>query len=161
MPISYLENLSQVVDALLQEEENVNVIAKLKEEIKNSPEPFTWSIINLKPYSTFIPPNIKSGWIFVLKQDTPSESHFHPNSVQHMTMIEGKGRAHIGGIWSEIELYDKESVTEDYWVVIDQGVPHEFFPEKMDMVVISFHTCEDKDLIEIDAKSQRSRAYQS
>jgi len=48
----------------------------------------------------------------------------------------------------------------DIWYVIDEGVPHEFFPEEEDMVVVSFHTCEAHELEEVACGTGESRLYE-
>ena len=48
----------------------------------------------------------------------------------------------------------------DKWVVIDENVPHEFFPEKENMVVISFHTCDANELEEIGCTTGEKRLYE-
>jgi len=156
----HLESLSSAVRFLLSEKENIQNIERLKQEIKTTTEPFVWATVDLSKLSDRLPSHIKSGWIFVLKQGTPSESHFHPNSVQHMAMIEGKARSNIGGTWKDITLFSNSNDPKDQWVVIAEGVPHEFFPEEMDMVVISFHTCKEEELIEISADSGHQRRYE-
>jgi hypothetical protein len=45
--------------------------------------------------------------------------------------------------------------------VIGEGVPHEFFPEETEMVVVSFHTCDARELEEIELKAGVKRLYQS
>jgi hypothetical protein len=50
---------------------------------------------------------------------------------------------------------------EDVWCVIGEGVPHEFFPEETEMVVVSFHTCESSELEEIECGAGAKRLYQN
>jgi len=49
---------------------------------------------------------------------------------------------------------------EDFWYVIPEGVPHEFFPVGRDLVVVSFHTCESDELQEIRCDSGATREYE-
>ena len=48
----------------------------------------------------------------------------------------------------------------DEWVVIDENVPHEFFPEEENMVVVSFHTCEASELEEVGCNTGEKRLYE-
>ncbi|HEX5734513.1 MAG TPA: hypothetical protein VF131_16880 [Blastocatellia bacterium] len=48
----------------------------------------------------------------------------------------------------------------DIWYVIGKGVPHEFFPEKENMVVVSFHTCEASELEEVSCETGEKRVYE-
>ncbi|HEU5240122.1 MAG TPA: hypothetical protein VFU37_23510, partial [Pyrinomonadaceae bacterium] len=49
---------------------------------------------------------------------------------------------------------------EETWDVIGKGVPHEFFPEKEDMTVVSFHTCEADQLEEVSCDTGEKRLYE-
>jgi mannose-6-phosphate isomerase-like protein (cupin superfamily) len=126
-------------------------IRRLKREVVCASDAFVWATVELTPTDPPLPQRIRSCWIFVLKPDTGSGAHFHPNSVQHMTVIEGFGRSRIGGAEAPIARAD--------WVVIPEGVPHEFFPEGSAMVVMSFHTCSADELEEIGVASGQSRRY--
>jgi hypothetical protein len=46
------------------------------------------------------------------------------------------------------------------WCVINKDTPHEFFPQEEDMVVISFHTCPQTNLVEIKCDSGEHRVYE-
>lgn len=48
----------------------------------------------------------------------------------------------------------------EIWQIIGKGVPHEFFPEKEDMVVVSFHTCEASELEEVACGTGEKRLYE-
>ena len=158
----YLLQLSDAVARIIAEPNTSALIDALKDKLKQTAEPFVWTTLELENISGPLPENIKSGWIFVLKKDTPSGRHYHPNSIQHMAMIEGEGTGKIGSATSELKRFDatKGSLTE-VWCVIDEGVPHEFFPRTSDMVVISFHTCAANELEEISSDSGAARIYDS
>jgi hypothetical protein len=76
-----------------------------------------------------------------------------------MVMIEGEGTAKIGSATSEMKRWDAANAS-DVWCVIDERVPHEFFPWRSDMVVISFHTCSANELKEISCDSGVTRIYE-
>ena len=157
----YLPALSEAVAWIIAEPNTHALIHALKEEIKQTPEPFVWAVLDLQTISGYLPDNIKSCWIFALKKDTPSGCHYHPNSIQHMAMIEGEGTAKIGSSTSEMKRLDAANGSlPDVWYVIDEGVPHEFFPRRSDMVVISFHTCAANELEEISCDSGVTRIYE-
>jgi mannose-6-phosphate isomerase-like protein (cupin superfamily) len=97
----------------------------------------------------------------VLKKDVPSGCHYHPNSIQHMVMIEGEGTSKVGAISREMRRFeDSNSSLDEIWYVIPEGVQHEFFPTGRDMVVVSFHTCESNELEEISCDSGATRNYE-
>lgn len=158
MKIDCLKSLNVVVERLLSDLSVKETIKILKTKLQRSREPFVWRTINIEPMCGDLPKNIKSTWIFALRRNTPSVAYSHPNSVQYTAVVEGKGKAIIGGTHKELELFDP---TRDgkTWLVINKNTPHEFFPEEQDMVVISFHTCLENELIEIEADSGRRRKY--
>jgi hypothetical protein len=79
-----------------------------------------------------------------------------------MVVIEGQGQSSIAGIRKEMVRFGAPGrPLADVWHVIGEGVPHEFFPEKTEMVVVSFHTCEARELEEIELKAGAKRLYQS
>jgi len=156
-----LLQLSDAVARIIAEPNTSALIDALKDKLKQTAEPFVWTTLELENISGPLPENIKSGWIFVLKKDTPSGCHYHPNSIQHMTMIEGEGTGKVGSATIELKLFDAaNSLSPDAWCVIDEGVPHEFFPRVSDMVVISFHTCAANELEEVSCDAAMSRNYE-
>ena len=160
--VDYLPQLSEAVARIIREPSTQVIIRALKDELKQTAEPFVWTTLDLQSISANLPDNIKSGWIFVLKKDTPSGRHYHPNSIQHMAMIEGEGTGKIGSATSELKRFDAANGSlPEVWCVIDEGIPHEFFPRTSDMVVISFHTCAANELEEISSDSGAARIYDS
>jgi mannose-6-phosphate isomerase-like protein (cupin superfamily) len=158
--INYLPQLDSAVAYLLKQEPVVARIRDLRTALQQSDETFVWAVFDLTTLPAGLPDCIRSGWIFVLKKDIPSGSHFHPNSVQHMVLIEGRGRSHIGGAWQRMVPFGASGhPPEAAWSIIDLGVPHEFFPEGGDMVVVSFHTCPAEELEEISTQSGHQRRY--
>src|SRR5262249_11992816 len=130
-------------------------------ELGKSSEPFVWAAIDL-PSAIRRPDKIRSSWIFVLKKDVPSGCHYHPNSIQHMVMIEGEGTSKVGAIEREMKRFGEPGYSlDDIWYVIPEGVPHEFFPKGSGMVVVSFHTCVSDELEEISCDSGAARIYES
>ena len=144
-----LEKLNTAVEFLISQKTVLETIERLDQEVDHSQEPFVWSVIELDSIARPLPDVIKSCWIFVLKKNVPSGCHYHPNSVQHMVTIKGHGRQQIAG----------QSKSLDKWVIIDKNVPHEFFPEDENMVVISFHTCGATELEEISCDTGGKRLY--
>ncbi|HEY6399937.1 MAG TPA: hypothetical protein VI479_00920 [Blastocatellia bacterium] len=164
MNLSDLEKLHVAVESLLPQESFSGAVERLRLELSDSHEPFVWSTVALDAVSVALPASIKSCWIFLLKGDAPSGCHYHPNSVQHMIALNGHGRSMVGGVEREMIPLgplgsDRHSI-EEQWYVIEEGVPHEFFPEGEDMTVVSFHTCAADELEEIACGSGASRIYE-
>lgn len=161
MNTSDLEKLSNAVEFLIDQKTVLETIDQLNREIDHSPEPFVWSVLDLNSIPRPLPESIKSGWIFVLKKDVSSGCHYHPNSIQHMTAITGQGTSKVG-VQSKrlVQFGSPNDSLEDKWVVIDKNIPHEFFPEDENMVVVSFHTCEATELEEIGCETGEKRLYE-
>jgi len=157
----YIGNLNEVVIMLLKDKNINEAMENLSMNVKKSKEPFIWKVINKDTFSNFLPPEIKSIWLFVLKKNAPSIAHYHPNSIQHTVMIKGKGKVKIGEGLRNLKTFDPLDLSnEDIWCVIDKNTHHEFFPEE-EMVVFSFHTCVPHKLIEIKCDTGKERVYES
>jgi hypothetical protein len=160
MDADYLQNLNDAVQQIETQKTFSEIVEGLKKELNYSEEPFVWSVLDLGSVNCALPERIKSGWVFVLKRDVPSGRHYHPNSVQHMAMIEGRGQSCVGKVRKEMVRFGTPAQPlETVWYVINEGVPHEFFPEETEMVVVSFHTCEARELEEVACGSGAERLY--
>ena len=156
-----LEKLNNAVELLIYQKNFLERVEQLNEEINLSDEPFVWSTIDLNSIDSSLPENIRSCWVFVLKKDVPSGCHYHPNSVQHMVTVRGEGMSKVGGVSKRLVQFGSPSDSlTDKWLVIGKGVPHEFFPEKQNMTVVSFHTCLSEDLEEIACDTGEMRLYE-
>ncbi|MFY9738759.1 MAG: hypothetical protein WAK11_06855 [Candidatus Cybelea sp.] len=136
----------------------VETIGRLKSELRTSSEPFVWATIDLQNVAG-IPAEIQSAWIFALRAQRWSGEHYHPNSVQHMVVIDGRGRSRIGGTVGEMVAFGDGSLG-DHWFVIDPGTLHEFYPVGDDMIVMSFHTASADELLEVSESGGSIRHYE-
>ena len=158
----YLPQLNAAVEELLARASFHQLVDSLKAELPHTAEPFVWSTIDPKSITAPLPETIKSCWIFVLKKDVRSGCHYHPNSIQHMVMIEGEGTSKVGSDSRQMRrLGEADTTLDDVWYVIREGVPHEFFPTGANVVVVSFHTCASDELEEINCDSGATRNYES
>lgn len=161
MSAADLGALDRAVAHLLLQEPVRESIEQLKLDLRTAAEPFVWSVVDVEPLTGMLPPEIRSAWIFVLRSGAWTGAHYHPNSVQHMVMIEGVGRSRIAGRERRMIPYGaNHQPPERVWHVIDPNVPHEFFPEGTDLVVLSFHTCAADELEEIESRTGKSRFYE-
>lgn len=160
MNTSDLEKLTAAVEFLIDQKSILETIDRLSQEIDHSPEPFVWSVIDLTSIGRPLPERIKSGWIFVLKKNVSSGCHYHPNSIQHMATITGQGMSKVAGEYKRLVQFGSDVSPVEKWVVIDENVPHEFFPENENMVVVSFHTCEAEELEEVGCETGQKRLYE-
>jgi hypothetical protein len=161
MTLDYLQRLDAAVAILISQESYANTIEAMKVKLAHCAEAFVWSVIDLKTFPCDLPDKIKSAWIFVLKRDVSSGCHYHPNSIQHMVMIEGQGQSRVGESQKRMVRFGSPGVSlNDQWYVIGESVPHEFLPEDSDMVVVSFHTCAATELEEIACGTGERRLYE-
>ena len=158
-PADYLPQLNAAVEELIERPSFHKLVDALKDQLPLTSEPFVWSTVDLDSITVSIPESIKSSWIFVLKKNVPSGCHYHPNSIQHMVMIEGEGTSKVGAVSGQMRRFNEASL-DDVWYVIRESVPHEFFPSGSDVVVVSFHTCASDELEEINCDSGATRNYE-
>ena len=160
MDLAGLRKLSAAVEYLMDQESFSCTVNRLKDELVHSTENFVWATVDLDSIPCEMPAVIESCWIFYLRRDVPSGSHYHPNSIQHMILIAGHGTSNIDGERRPmVPLTSPEHSLADKCLIIDQGVPHEFTPERDDMIVVSFHTCSASELEEIDCETGGARHY--
>ena len=158
--VKYLQELNDAVELLVNQKSFAQAVNELSNAVVHSPEPFVWSVVDLNSLESTLPDHIKSCWIFVLKKDVPSGCHYHPNSVQHMVVIKGQGTSKVGEESRRMLMFGSAHALEDVWYVIGKGVPHEFFPEREDMTVVSFHTCAEDQLEEVACDTGERRLYE-
>jgi|SRR6185369_17274139 len=157
-----LRRLNDAVAEVVAQPAFRQVVDDLKAQLQHTSEPFVWSTIDLQSLTSPLPDNIRSGWIFVLKKDVSSGCHYHPNSVQHMVMIEGEGTSKVGTISGEMKRFGEPvGALDETWYVIPENMPHEFFPRGRDVVVVSFHSCDSEELEEISCDSGATRNYET
>jgi len=136
----------------------LQIMERLKVEILESDEPFVWEVVPEELLEEVFSLGVRSGWVFVLKPSCETPVHFHPNSVQFTTVIEGSGRIRIGGEEKKVRLFD-EVHPESCWYIIGRGVPHSITTGEVPMVVVSFHTCPPDEVLEVESESGRRRVY--
>jgi hypothetical protein len=116
--LDYLPQLNESVARIIAEPTIHALIDALKEKLKQTSEAFVWSTLDVQIMPGDLPDNIKSCWLFVLKKDTPSGCHYHPNSIQHMVMIEGEGMSKVGSLTQAMKRFGAASCSlADTWYV--------------------------------------------
>jgi hypothetical protein len=154
-----LSKLSSLVKAMLRNRSILNTIEELKTQLLDSNEPFVWATLPRDIIGKGVPTGIHSAWIFVLRPNYHTFSHYHPNSTQHTAVIEGDGWAKIGNQEVELQVFNPRDV-QPIWYVIGKNVPHEFVTRDSPVVVISFHTCLADELVEVETESGSRRLYE-
>jgi len=159
MTPDYLPDLGLAASFMLRRASIAEIIRSLKAELQTTSEPFVWAPLGLRAHDDTMPPEIQSAWIFALKAGAWSGAHFHPNSMQHMVVLEGQGRSRIAGTETELVRFDPRAPSDDQWTIVEPNVPHEFYPANEDMIVMSFHTAAPEELVEVSVDSNAARHY--
>lgn len=149
---------AEILGRLANNKTVTSLIEKLQAELQNSPEQFVWKTINEHLTEQELESEFKSAWMFVLRKNTPSEAHYHPNSTQYTAVIYGEGNFELDGVKSALQKFNPE-IPETLFV-INKGIPHEFFPGDKDLVVLSLHTVKEDELIEINFSQGSKRKYE-
>lgn len=156
-----LRKLSSAVEYLLSQESFSSAVGLLRQELARSTATFVWATVDIDSIPVDLPEGIKSGWIFHLRKDIPSGAHYHPNSVQHMVLVAGQGASNVAGELKPMVAFTSPSASlADKWLIIGEGVAHEFIPRCEDMTVVSFHTCDADELEEVECATGGARRYE-
>jgi mannose-6-phosphate isomerase-like protein (cupin superfamily) len=154
-----LPKLTSLVKKILKNRDALNIINGLKAQLLESNEPFVWATLPRQLIGEEFPKGIHSAWIFVLKPNRHTSSHYHPNSTQHTAVIEGDGSARIGNQEVELQVFNPDDI-QPIWYVIGKNISHEFMTGDSPVVVISFHTCPADELVEVETESGSRRLYE-
>ena len=149
---------AEILGKLADNKTVASLIEKLKSELRSSPEQFVWKTINEHLAEQELESEFKSAWMFILRKNTPSEAHYHPNSTQYTAVIDGEGNFDLDGV--KISLQKFNPMLPETLFVINKGKPHEFFPGNKDLVVLSLHTVTEDELIEINCSQGKERKYE-
>lgn len=159
MPETDLSKLTLLVKKMLKNRAVLNIIDVLKTQLLEGNEPFVWATLPHQLIGEDFPAGIRSAWIFVLRPRYHTSPHYHPNSIQHTTVIEGGGWAKIGDQEVELRVFNPHDI-QPIWYVIEKGVSHEFVTRDSSVVVVSFHTCLANELVEVETESGSRRLYE-
>jgi mannose-6-phosphate isomerase-like protein (cupin superfamily) len=125
--------------------------------LATSQEPFGWQFIDVG--SGDLPDGIGSVAVFVLPAGSTPPGHHHPNSTQHMRLLAGRATVTLRSTGSPARndpvRYDVGA--QRPWLVIPERVVHELavMPGE-DLVVLSFHTVAQEDLLEVSSAGERT-----
>ncbi|HYM00067.1 MAG TPA: hypothetical protein VEZ90_14030 [Blastocatellia bacterium] len=110
-----------------------------------------WETIPLQSYGVDLPDAIQSSWVFILRADIATLPERHPNSHQRMVVYRGEGDFQTwgDGRWQSNDLVsDPSAPLQQRWVSIPPNTWHRSMKPRENLVVVSFHTATEQDLIE-------------
>lgn len=160
---SRLEALDAVVRSTELRAKIAPVVERVCAALAQKPEAvMTWEPMPLEIFGPGLPPEIRSGWVFVLRAGADTGAERHPNSHQRMMTLHGTGDMRVRALhgesstgaasspWKSNVLVSEASVPlERRWISIPPNVWHRPVVDKdADWVVVSFHTVPAKELIE-------------
>ncbi|MGA9750442.1 MAG: hypothetical protein WBS54_01500 [Acidobacteriota bacterium] len=134
------------------------LVQELTEKLSKGGAAFEGAPLPEETVTDRLPPGIKSAWVFVLKPQTLTPAHQHPNSVQYTSVIAGGGTGHVGDKSFYLQPFDP-AFPELSVLVISEGTPHAFEVGNEHLVVLSFHTVRAEELVEVEVETQRPRRY--
>ena len=150
---SRLEALDAVLRSESVREHIRSVVTRVREQLASRKDALmTWEPFPLDLLATTLPPEIRSGWVFVLRAGADTGAERHPNSHQRMMSFEGSGDMQTGepGKWqSNVLVSDPDAPLERRWISIPRDAWHRpRIDAAADWAVVSFHTVPADELIE-------------
>jgi hypothetical protein len=161
---SVLETLDRLVRLEPVSAQIRPIVERVRAELSRKPDALmTWEPIPLAAFGDGLPPDIRSGWVFVLRGGVDTGAERHPNSHQRMMAFDGMGdmKMDVKGTpndvteeseiaWqSHILVSDPNAPLERRWISIPKNVWHRpVIPKGGEWVVVSFHTVPANELIE-------------
>jgi len=130
-----------------------SIVVRVREQLARRQDTLmSWEPFPLEILATTLSPEIRSGWIFVLRAGADTGAERHPNSHQRMMSFDGTGDLQTGepGNWqSNVLVSDPDAPLERRWISIPTNVWHRpIINEQTDWAVVSFHTVPADQLIE-------------
>jgi hypothetical protein len=110
-----------------------------------------WQTVPLEAYGIAVREMIRSSWVFILRANVATLPERHPNSHQRMMVHRGQGdfQTWADGAWqSNLLVDDFNAALDRRWVSIPPNVWHRSMKPAQNLVVVSFHTATEEELIE-------------
>jgi len=150
---SLLESLDTALRSESVREHIRSVVVRVREQLARRKDALMrWEPFPLDVLATTPPPEIRSGWVFVLRAGADTGAERHPNSQQRMMSFEGSGdlQTSEAGKWqSNVLVSDPDASLERRWISIPPNVWHRpVIKAETDWAVVSFHTVPAEELIE-------------
>lgn len=158
MTMYRIKRLAELVDGWRRVSQVRVLVAELTKQLSTGKEPFLRKALPEELVHGRLPPGIESASVFVIRPETRTPPRKHPNSVQHMAVIDGGGTYFIGDKTDFLQPFDP-AFPEKSIYVIGEGVPYSFEPGHEPLVLLSFHTVTADKLIEVEVEGERKGTY--
>ena len=121
---------------------------RLRDELQSQPDSkSTAAVVPLELYGDFLPGDVRSSWVFVLRENYDHPAERHPNSIQRMFALDSAGAMEVweDGAWRHRPL---SPGADDPGLSIPAYAWHR--PARLGNLwgVVSFHTVPAAELIE-------------
>ena len=150
-----LESLDEIVHSPAIQTRLQPIVSRLQQLLTaQTHDVMVWEPIDLSTFDGPLPDEVRSAWVFILREGVNTGAERHPNSHQRMMSFAGSGdlqtRADLDGPWnSNILVSDPTEPLEQRWISIPPNVWHQpITPPGQNWVVVSFHTVPADELIE-------------
>jgi hypothetical protein len=144
-----LEKLVRFVDAQVASGKLIATLTSVIEGLAADPtKPQAWLPLDIDSFSSQLPAEIRSSWIFVLRSGGVFGSERHPNSHQRTVAIRGAALFEVfdGKTWQQFPLDGTNR--NGRCVSIPPQTWHRIRIGPQDFVSLSFHTVPAAELIE-------------
>ena len=143
-----LDRLKRAIDVAMRDMALPAIVTDAQSRLRERPDlQMTWASIPLTLYRD-LPDDVKSAWVFVLREGISTGAERHPNSRQRMVSHAG-----VGDIWTLDESGWRSNVLSEEGGRTSLSIPPNVWhrpviPAGADWTVLSFHTASDQELIE-------------
>ena len=171
-----LETLDRIVHSEDVRSQILPIVKWVGDDLARKPDALmAWQPIALETFGNSLPPDIRSGWVFILRAGTDTGAERHPNSHQRMMTLAGTGDMKVDAkgtpnnveaeseiVWeSNILVSDPSANLEQRWISIPRNVWHRpVIPKGADWIVVSFHSVPATELVE-ERPGARQMLYES
>jgi len=151
-----IRKLAELVDGWRRVSQVRAAVAELTEGVLKGKDAFLERRLPDELVRGRFPPGIESATVLVVRPQSRTPGHKHPNSVHHLSVIEGGGSFHIGSRSDFLQPFDPAFPDRSVYV-IPEGVPHAFESGHEPLVILTFHTVPLAELVEVAAETEKPR----
>ena len=150
--LTLLESINRVLQDVSVSTHIDAIADRINLQATRSEDLIAWETVPLEIYSKSLPAEIRSSWVFLLREESVSGAERHPNSHQRVRSWRGKGdfQVWMEDQWETHLLDNRFDVPlERQWASIPVNVWHQAVVSPgQHWIVLSFHTAAANDLIE-------------
>jgi hypothetical protein len=148
-----LRSINQILQDSFISRQIDSIADRLIQRVAQNNDSIAWETVPMELYpSELLPREIRSSWVFLLREGCASGAERHPNSHQRVRSWKNAGDFQIWNQdhWESHHLKNGfDSPVEEQWASIPVNVWHQaVVPPGNHWIVVSFHTAAAEELIE-------------